>query len=124
MWLKRIDDASTRSMKFLRTIQDPIEALHQMKFNPIGIHPIDGRELNLIEQVNQTFTYKVALKAAAWLLAEHPDAGGFSLAPGAAMSLPLDIMSVKPSFVGAETFAATHPDSNRKLTKDLTNLSP
>lgn len=38
------------------------------------------------------------------------------------MALPLDIMSKVEGVVGAETFAATHPDSNRKLAKDLEKL--
>ncbi len=39
------------------------------------------------------------------------------------MALPLDIMSIKPGLVGAETFAATSPRSNDKLNKDLRKLS-
>ena len=53
----------------------------------------------------------------------HPEAGGFRVAPGAHMSLPLDIMSMKPGLVGAETFAATHPRSNGKINKDLRKLA-
>ena len=53
----------------------------------------------------------------------HPDAGGFRLAPGAHASLELDIMSVAPGLVGAETFAAVHPANNRKLKLDLAKLS-
>jgi len=93
-----------------------------MKFEQIGFHPIDGRALNLIEQINQTFTFLVALKATEWLLEHHPEADGFQLAPGAAMALPLDIMSIAPGIVGAETFAAVDPGNNRKLAGDLTKL--
>ena len=39
------------------------------------------------------------------------------------MSLPLDIMSLAPGLVGAETFAATHPRSNDKINKDLRKLA-
>ena len=53
----------------------------------------------------------------------HPEAGGFKLAPGAHASLELDIMSVEPGLVGAETFAAVHPANNRKLKGDLAKLS-
>ena len=101
----------------------PSDTLRQMKFGTLGRHPIEDRALNVIEQVNQTFTYVVALNAARWLLGRHPEAGGFRLAPGAHASQRLDVMSVAPDLVGAETFAATHPDSNRKLRKDLDRLS-
>ena len=94
-----------------------------MKFGAIGRHPIEDRELNIIEQVNQTFSYLVALNAARWLLAAHPEAGGFSLAPGAHAAQRLDIMSLEPDLVGAEAFAATHPSSNQKLAKDLKRLA-
>jgi hypothetical protein len=39
------------------------------------------------------------------------------------MSLPLDVMSVREGLVGAETFAAVHPRSNRKLALDLAKMS-
>jgi hypothetical protein len=38
--------------------------------------------LNLVEQINQTWTYLVALAAAKQLLTLHPEAGGYRLAPG------------------------------------------
>src|SRR5206468_2049122 len=101
----------------------PIEALRRIKFEKIGLHPIDGRSLNFIEQVNQTFTFLVALRATEWLLSRHPDAQGFKLAPGASAALALDIMSVQPGLVGAETFAAVHPSNNDKLRSDLRKLS-
>lgn len=122
-YLDAIDHATATAMEEFATAPNPREALRRMKFEQIGRHPIEkDRRLNLIEQVNQTFTYLVALKAAEWLLDRHPEAGGFRLAPGAVMALPFDIMSVKPGVVDAETFAATHPDSNRKLIKDLAKL--
>ena len=100
-----------------------IELLRALKFDPAGFHPVEDRPLNVIEQINQTWTYLVALLATRQLLELHPDAGGFRVAPGAHMSLPLDIMSVVPGLVGAETFAATHPRSNDKINKDLRKLA-
>ena len=35
----------------------------------------------------------------------------------------LDIESLKPNLIGAETFSAAKPDSNKKITKDLDKLS-
>lgn len=102
---------------------DQLAMLKRMKFDPVGFHPIEGYQLNLVEQINQTWTYAVAIAAARQLLLLHPEAGGFRLAPGAHASQPLDIMSVADGLVGAETFAAVHPSNNGKLDADLTKLA-
>jgi hypothetical protein len=101
---------------------NPVNLLHEIKFEPIGRHPVEDRPLNLIEQINQFWTYAVALAAVRELLRLHPDVGGFKVAPGAHMALPLDIMSLDGD-VGAETFAAVHPNNNRKLARDLAILA-
>jgi hypothetical protein len=102
---------------------DPLDMLRQMKFEPVGVHPIEGHALNLVEQINQTWTYTVALAATRQLLVLHPDAGGYKLAPGAYASEPLDIMSEAEGLVGAETFAAVDPSNNRKLALDLAKMA-
>jgi len=102
---------------------DPLDMLRRMKFEPIGVHPIESRALNLVEQINQTWTFAVAIAAARQLLKLHPDAGAFHLAPGAHASLELDIMSEKAGLVGAETFAAVTPRNNGKLAADLAKLA-
>ena len=61
---------------------DSLDMLQRIKFEPVGFHPIEGYALNLIEQVNQTWTYAVAIAASKQLLRLHPDVGGFHLAPG------------------------------------------
>lgn len=101
---------------------DPLDMLRRIKFEPIGFHPIEDRPLNFIEQINQTWTFAVAIAAAKQLLQLHPDVGGFRLAPGAHASLELDIMSVQPGEVGGETFAAVTPRNNGKLAADLAKL--
>jgi hypothetical protein len=102
---------------------DPLDLLRRMKFETVGFHPIDGCALNVVEQINQTWTYTVALAATKQLLDLHPDAGGFRLAPGATASQALDIMSIAEGLVGAETFAAVDPRNNRKLVKDIDKLA-
>lgn len=102
---------------------DPLEMLRRMKFDQVGFHPVEDRRLNMIEQINQTWTYAVAVAAARQLLLLHPEAGGFHLAPGAHMARELDIMSEEPGLVGAETFAAVNPRNNNKLAADLTKLA-
>lgn len=101
---------------------DPLDLLRQMKFAPVGRHPVDGHPLNIIEQVNQTWTFLVAIAAARQLLQLHPETTGLRLAPGAHASQPLDIMSEEPDYVGAETFAAVHPRNNNKLASDMAKL--
>jgi hypothetical protein len=122
--MEMIKESTKRALhQIARDIADPLQALKRIKFEPVGLHPIADRPLNFIEQVNQSWTYIVALEAAKKLLELHPDAGGFRLAPGAHASLELDIMSVEPGYVGAETFAAVHPRNNGKLRADLTKLA-
>lgn len=122
--LETVKVAAARTQAWLRGHGgDPLDLLRSMKFETIGFHPIADRALNVIEQINQSFTYVVALAAARELLMLHPDAEGFHLAPGAHASLPLDIMSKVDGLVGAETFAAVSPQNNGKLAADLARLA-
>lgn len=102
---------------------DPLDMLERMKFEPVGFHPIEGYALNLVEQINQTWTFAVAIAAARQLLSLHPEAGGFHLAPGAHAARALDVMSVAENLVGAETCAVVDPRNNGKLDKDLAKLA-
>lgn len=122
--LKRIEDSAARAQEAIAALpSSPLQALEAIKFQPIGSHPLDDRPLNLIEQVNQTFTYLVAVKATDLLMQWHPEARGFRLAPGAhAPRGTLDVESLEPGLVGAETFAAVRPENNRKLANDLAKL--
>ncbi len=101
---------------------DALELFRKMKFDPVGSHPVEDRKLNLVEQINQTWTYVAALAATRILLERHPGCGGFRLAPGAHAALALDIMSTD-CLVGAETFAAVNPKNNGKLAADLAKLA-
>lgn len=102
---------------------DPLDLLRKMKFEPVGFHPLEDRPLNLIEQINQTWTFAVALEAARQLIKLHPEMPGWHLAPGAHAALELDIMSEEPGYAGAETFAAVTPKNNGKLAGDLAKLA-
>lgn len=120
----RITEASTRLQTWVAGHQgDGMTLLRRMKFQTVGFHPIDHRPLNLVEQINQTWTHLVALEAARRLLERHPDAGGFRLAPGAHAAQALDVMSIEPGLVGAETFAAVDVKNNKKLRRDLEKLA-
>jgi hypothetical protein len=122
--LATVRSAADRTRDWLRAHEgDSINLLRSLKFEQIGCHPLAGHDLNAIEQINQTFTYMVALESARLLLRLHPEANGFHLAPGAHASIELDIMSVEEGLVGAETFAAVTPGNNGKLAKDLAKLA-
>lgn len=98
----------------------PIDALAAAKFAQIGRDPLDpSRPLNLIEQINQTFTYLASVAGARWLLHQHPECAPLTLNLGTQGGF--DIQSCCGQFV-AETFAATDPRSNKKLKKDLSRL--
>lgn len=122
--LATIDQSAAKTRDWLISHSGSgLELMKALKFEPRGVHPVEDRPLNAIEQINQTWTYLVALIAARQLLEMHPEAEGFRVAPGAHMALPLDIMSIRPGLVGAETFAATSPRSNDKLNNDLRKLA-
>ncbi len=116
--------AADRSAQAVRRLidaePDGIEVLRQMKLTEMAWQPLGEKPLNLVEQINQTWTCWVSLKALPFLFARHPEAGGFRLNLGAAAGT--DIESVVPGAVAAETFAAVHPSNNAKLSKDLRKL--
>ncbi|WP_457663193.1 hypothetical protein [Sinorhizobium medicae] len=122
--LERVRDSARRVHDWIAAQQgDPLDMLRRMKFEPVGFHPIEGYALNLVEQINQTWTFAVAVTAARKLLDLHPEAGGFHLAPGAHAARALDIMSVAEGLVGAETCAVVDPRNNGKIEKDIEKLA-
>jgi hypothetical protein len=100
---------------------EPMALLKALRFELVGHDPLTGEPLNVVEQLNQTFTILVTLRAIERLIELHPEAGGFRLA--LATSSGRDIESVVPDFVAAEVFSATRPTSNQKLKKDIARLS-
>ena len=98
-----------------------LQALWSMKFSPIGCDPLNAEmPLNLIEQINQTFTYLASAKAAKQLLALHPGLAPFAVNLGT--SPGSDIESACGS-LAAEVFAAVNTSNNRKLVKDRAKVS-
>lgn len=114
------DETLARLRRFTSHDGDGLALLRRLKFETIGRHPLDDRDLNLIEQVNQTWTMIVSLHATKFLLGRHPESGGFILNIGTTRGT--DILSLEPNVVAAEAFAATRPESNRKLTMDVAKL--
>jgi hypothetical protein len=104
-------------LKRLVSKADPLRVLEALKFERSGRDPLDpSRPLNLIEQLNQTFTYLGSVRAVQFLFDEHPEAAPFRLNLGTASGS--DVESVDGS-VAAEVFAAVAPGNNRKLAKDV-----
>jgi hypothetical protein len=123
--LSKVGETAAHARAALRDLPDnPLAALTRLKFDPGGAHPLRMRPLNVVEQINQKFTYLVALRAARLLLEWHADAHGLQLAPGAhGPKGSLDIESLTPGLIGAETFAAVRPENNKKLRTDLAKLA-
>jgi hypothetical protein len=99
-----------------------LQALWSMKFSQIGCDPLDADSpLNLIEQLNQTFTYLATAKALELLLKLHPERAPFTINLGT--SSGSDIESTNGGGLAAEVFAAVSISSNRKLAKDIAKVS-
>lgn len=97
---------------------DPLTALWRMKTEALGCDPLDSSvPLNLIEQLNQTFTYIASARAARFLLKEHPDLGPYRLNLGTTPGP--DIESSRSGGLSAEVFAAVTPQNNQKLRRDI-----
>ncbi len=98
-----------------------LEVLYAAKFREIGQHPVSLKPLNLIEQLNQTFTALVTYAAVEQLTGLHPAVAGWRINLGARPGT--DIESIDgDSFgvtVAAEVFAAVRPSNNDKLRKDI-----
>ena len=98
----------------------PIEVFVRMKFHELGFHPIENRSLNLIEQVNQTFTYFVSFAAAEQILFRHPGAAPICLNLGTSGGSDLESASQS---VAAEIFSSVRRSNNRKLVKDVAKVA-
>ena len=99
-------------------VEGDMAALWRMKFEPLGFDPIDGTSrLNLIEQINQSFTYLTSALAVKQLFSLHHELAPFTLNLGTAAGS--DIESLRYPGLAAEVFAATSPSSNQKLKKDI-----
>lgn len=116
-------NAASRTVEALKRLlgeKQPLRAFAEMKFQMAGFHPTADRPLNLIEQINQTFTYLASLRATRWLLQRHPASAPFRLNLGTAGGT--DVESVDGS-IAAETFAAVNPRNNSKLDLDIQKVS-
>jgi hypothetical protein len=74
--LERVRAAASPTAQVLARLTaaepDGLEVLRRLKFTEMAWHPIDDRSLNLVERINQTWTYLVTLKAMPFLFERHP----------------------------------------------------
>ena len=93
----------------------------KMKFGGVGCDPLNpDRQLNLIEQINQSFTYLASFLATEILFDNHLDLAPFRLNLGTASGS--DIESCCGS-LAAEVFASVTPSNNQKLKKDIDKVA-
>ena len=110
---KTAEDTYERLKTLIKT-NSALEFLFQMKFCKIGLAPIKGTELNLMEQLNQSFSDLVIIEAVSDLLSKYPEKS-FEIHLGTESGF--DIESTDGA-VAAECFAVTSFISNDKLKKD------
>jgi hypothetical protein len=116
--------SAERSLKELASTsgREALKALWRMKVEAIGCDPMNAdRPLNLIEQLNQTFTYIASARAARILFEKHPGAAPFTLNLGTTAGS--DIASDKEGGIAAEVFAAVNTSNNAKLRKDMEKVA-
>lgn len=111
---------AAETLSKLLNSQSPLSVLRKAKFEAIGVDPLSDRPLNLIEQINQTFTYLASFEATRHLLRLHPEHSPFCLNLGTAGGSDI---SSKDGAVAAEVFAAVGPHSNKKLKKDVEKVA-
>lgn len=92
----------------------------KMKFSGICFDPLDyNRPLNIIGQINQSFTYLASFYALEVLFTEYPELAPFQLNLGTA---PGSDIESECGGLAAEVFAAVAPTSNQKLKKDINKV--
>ena len=125
-YLNMLCVSAAQSQENLRKVmndENPLNFLYEIKFNPIGCDPLLASEpLNLIEQVNQTFTYMASFRAAILLFEWHKEKLQ-KLTLNLGTKGGTDIESTDCDGIAAEVFAAVKLDNNRKLCKDIEKVS-
>jgi len=106
-------------LQLLCALKSGMEVLYDMKFYQNGRDPIEDRDLNIIEQLNQQFTYLVSICATMHLLHRHPGDAPFIMNLGTAPGP--DIVS-ENQLVAAEVFSAADPKNNSKLKDDIKRI--
>ena len=110
------------SIKKIASGKDAMAFLIECKFNQSGFNPLDSSiKLNLIEQLNQTFTYLASFKGAEYIFLHHKKVKSLTLNLGTASGT--DIETDEDGGVVAEVFASVNPSNNQKLKNDINRIS-
>jgi hypothetical protein len=122
---RAVAGSAERALAQVIELHDPADALRtlwEMKFRPIGCDPLSSETpLNLIEQLNQTFTYIASARAVVTLFELHPHLAPFTLNLGNVGGS--DIESHLAGKLACEVFAAVNTSNNQKLNKDLAKVA-
>ena len=111
-------DISYRKLKEAADTMCARDLFVAIKFEKMGVDPISGKALNLIEQINQMYSNLVVIAAAQDLIDCFPDKS-FDLQLGATTGF--DIQSIDGQIL-AECFAVVGVASNDKLNRDCKKL--
>ena len=110
------------SIKKLASGKDAMTFLFECKFSQSGFNPLDSSiKLNLIEQLNQTFTYLASFKGAEYIFLHHKKVKSLTLNLGTASGT--DIETDEDGGVVAEVFASVNPSNKQKLKNDINRIS-
>lgn len=118
--IESVTQSAMRAMEQVAMLpkEQALRSLWSMKIERLGCDPLNAdTPLNLIEQLNQSFTYVASAKAVKVLLSLHPELAPFTLNLGTTAGS--DIESLKGEGLAAEVFAAVNTKNNRKLSKDI-----
>ena len=114
-------EAVLETLKPLVLAGSGMALLRKLKFTDVVRNPLNvDSAYNFVEQLNQTFSHLVALKAAEYVLKEHPECRPYILRLGPIRGFDIESRN---GLVVAETFAAVTHDSNSKLAKDTEKVS-
>jgi len=120
--LRRSAAATQTKLTDILKSSNGLATLMRLKYEPVGYDPLDpARELHLIEQINQTFTYLASFQAAIELFKMHPEIRSLKLNLGTEAGA--DIETEDSRGVVAEVFASVNPANNRKLCQDVAKVA-
>ncbi len=118
---EKVKEQARRALTKLNELNDnSLNALYQLKFEDFGFDPLNGRPLNLIEQLNQSFHALAVFATAEFILDEFKDCGTLTLSPQ--IDGGVDVRSAGPIVVAAEVFATVSFKNNNKLYDDAKSL--
>jgi len=118
--LESIESSSDRINSRIKK-HDSLGLFHAMKFDELGCDPLDkSKAWNLVEQINQTFTYLVSMKAAEVIFLECKSVESIECNLGTSSGYDLIGRDKNGGIlVAAEVFSAVKTKNNGKLRKDV-----